>query len=224
MEFLGTLAERRVLVIGAGENAELTARALRDRGVQALFRGQPPLRPRAWAGAALRRPGHLVRRPARRAREGRHRRQLHRRTASDRRARGARVRRRVSHGPATRSDRPRRAARHRAERARLPRHRALRHGRPAARGGPQPRRARGRGRRGARAGARGGRALRELARLARRRSHHLGAAPPRRRGRRSGAARERDALGVALGRPIASGSRSWPARWSRGCSTSRRCG
>jgi glutamyl-tRNA reductase len=36
-EFLGDLAERRVLVIGAGENAELTARALRDRGVETLF-------------------------------------------------------------------------------------------------------------------------------------------------------------------------------------------
>jgi glutamyl-tRNA reductase len=36
-EFLGSLAGRRVLVIGAGENAELTARALRDRGVETLF-------------------------------------------------------------------------------------------------------------------------------------------------------------------------------------------
>ena len=36
-DFLGSLAERRVLVIGAGENAELTARALRDRGVEAFF-------------------------------------------------------------------------------------------------------------------------------------------------------------------------------------------
>jgi glutamyl-tRNA reductase len=36
-EFLGDLAGRRVLVVGAGENAELTARALRDRGVEALF-------------------------------------------------------------------------------------------------------------------------------------------------------------------------------------------
>jgi glutamyl-tRNA reductase len=36
-DFLGDLSERRVLVIGAGENAELTARALRDRGVDALF-------------------------------------------------------------------------------------------------------------------------------------------------------------------------------------------
>jgi glutamyl-tRNA reductase len=36
-DFLGELAGRRVLVIGAGENAELTARALRDRGVETLF-------------------------------------------------------------------------------------------------------------------------------------------------------------------------------------------
>ena len=36
-DFLGDLTDRRVLVIGAGENAELTARALRDRGVDALF-------------------------------------------------------------------------------------------------------------------------------------------------------------------------------------------
>jgi glutamyl-tRNA reductase len=36
-EFLGELSERRVLVIGAGENAELTAQALRDRGVETLF-------------------------------------------------------------------------------------------------------------------------------------------------------------------------------------------
>jgi glutamyl-tRNA reductase len=36
-EFLGDLAGKRVLVIGAGENAELTARALADRGVDALF-------------------------------------------------------------------------------------------------------------------------------------------------------------------------------------------
>ncbi|HEU0023867.1 MAG TPA: glutamyl-tRNA reductase [Thermoleophilaceae bacterium] len=35
--FLGDLASRRVLVIGAGENAELTARALRDRGVRTVF-------------------------------------------------------------------------------------------------------------------------------------------------------------------------------------------
>jgi glutamyl-tRNA reductase len=36
-DFLGSLDERRVLVVGAGENAELTARALSERGVEALF-------------------------------------------------------------------------------------------------------------------------------------------------------------------------------------------
>ncbi|MGH3102085.1 MAG: glutamyl-tRNA reductase, partial [Thermoleophilia bacterium] len=36
-DFLGDLTDRRVLVIGAGENAELTARALRDRGVETFF-------------------------------------------------------------------------------------------------------------------------------------------------------------------------------------------
>jgi glutamyl-tRNA reductase len=36
-QFLGDLSDRRVLVIGAGENAELTARALRDRGVDTMF-------------------------------------------------------------------------------------------------------------------------------------------------------------------------------------------
>jgi glutamyl-tRNA reductase len=36
-DFLGDLSRRRVVVIGAGENAELTARALAERGVEALF-------------------------------------------------------------------------------------------------------------------------------------------------------------------------------------------
>ncbi len=36
-ESLGDLTARRVLVIGAGENAELTARALSERGVEAIF-------------------------------------------------------------------------------------------------------------------------------------------------------------------------------------------
>jgi glutamyl-tRNA reductase len=36
-DFLGDLSDRRVLVVGAGDNAELTARALRDRGVHTLF-------------------------------------------------------------------------------------------------------------------------------------------------------------------------------------------
>jgi glutamyl-tRNA reductase len=36
-DFLGELEGRRALVIGAGENAELTVRTLHERGVQALF-------------------------------------------------------------------------------------------------------------------------------------------------------------------------------------------
>ena len=36
-EILGDLSTRRVLVIGAGENGELTARALRERGVHTVF-------------------------------------------------------------------------------------------------------------------------------------------------------------------------------------------
>jgi glutamyl-tRNA reductase len=36
-DFLGDLTARRVLVIGAGENAEITARALRERGVRTVF-------------------------------------------------------------------------------------------------------------------------------------------------------------------------------------------
>jgi glutamyl-tRNA reductase len=36
-DFLGDLGSRRVLVVGAGENAEVTARALRERGVSTVF-------------------------------------------------------------------------------------------------------------------------------------------------------------------------------------------
>ena len=36
-QFLGDLASRRVLVIGAGDNAEVTARTLSDRGVRTVF-------------------------------------------------------------------------------------------------------------------------------------------------------------------------------------------
>ena len=63
-------------------------RAARPRRAHRL-RGQPALRPRARPGAALRRRGRDLRRPARRARGGRHRRELHRRAAPDRGARGA---------------------------------------------------------------------------------------------------------------------------------------
>ena len=67
---LGDLTERRVLVIGAGENAELTARALRDHGVETVFvanrrydrahRPGPALRRRARC-ASTTLPGELER-------------------------------------------------------------------------------------------------------------------------------------------------------------------
>jgi len=56
---LGELASRRVLVIGAGENGELTAKALRERGVETVFVAN-----RVLAGAiglAQRFGGHAVR-------------------------------------------------------------------------------------------------------------------------------------------------------------------
>ena len=95
-------------------------RAARPRRADGV-RGQPALRPRARAGPALRRRGRALRRPARRARGGRHRGELHRRAAPDRRPRGAGAGVRPPRGPAARADRPRRAARHRARGARLSR-------------------------------------------------------------------------------------------------------
>ena len=205
-DFLGELADRRVLVIGAGENAELTARALRDRGVHTCSSPTAATTARsAWR--SVRRPRRDLRGHAARARGGRHRRHLHRRAAPDRRPRGAGVRRRVAHGPPTGDDRPGRAARHRAERARLPRHRALRHGRPPARGGPQPRRPRGRGRGGARARAPGRGALRGVARQPRRRarrSRPCAGAPTRSSGRCS---TRTSRAGSRSRRPTASASR-----------------
>ena len=159
-DFLGDLADRRVLVIGAGENAELTARALRDRGVEALFVANR--RYDRALGLAQRYGGRAdrIRRAAGRARARGHRGELDWRAASDRGARGARVRGGVADGTAARHDRPGGAARHRARRARLPGHRAVRHGRPPGGGRAQPERPPGRGRRGARDRARGGGALR----------------------------------------------------------------
>ena len=141
-DFLGELADRRVLVIGAGENAELTARALRDRGVQTLFVANR--RYDRALGLAQRFGGHAVRFDdlPRELRGCRHRRHLapappHQIVGREELELVAAL----AHGPAAADDRHRRAARHRPERARLPGHHALRHGRPAARGRAQPRRA-----------------------------------------------------------------------------------
>ena len=89
---------------------------------------------------------------------------------------------------------------------------ALRHRRPPGGDRAQPLGAQGRGppRRGDRRG--GDPALRPLAGHARRGAHDRGAAPARRRGRRARAARERLAVGDAVRRATASGSRRWRAR------------
>ena len=84
-----TSAARHVLIIGAGETAELTARALHAQGVRDDVRRQPPARAGDRAGAALRRRHGRVRRAARGAREGRHRRRLHLLAAPDPRRGGA---------------------------------------------------------------------------------------------------------------------------------------
>ncbi len=72
-EALGDLAERHVVIIGAGETAELTAQALHDHGVTHDVHRQPPPRAGDRARPALRRRLGLVRRPARRAGARRHR-------------------------------------------------------------------------------------------------------------------------------------------------------
>ena len=62
-----TSPSRRVLVVGAGETAELVARALAARGVEHRLHRQPPLRPRDRARPALRRPRRPLRGAARRS-------------------------------------------------------------------------------------------------------------------------------------------------------------
>ena len=89
---LGDLGDRRVLVIGAGETAELVARALVAPRRRHRLRRQPPLRPRDRAGPALRRQRGPLRGAARAARAGRHRRLRDQLAAPHRRARRPRRR------------------------------------------------------------------------------------------------------------------------------------
>ena len=67
-EILGDLAGRRVLVIGAGENGELTARALRDRGVHTVFVANRRYDRAIGLAQRFGGAGGALRRPARRAR------------------------------------------------------------------------------------------------------------------------------------------------------------
>ena len=94
---IGDLSERRVVIVGAGENAEQVARAFHTHGVSTMFVANRH-RDRAIAlGRALRRRLRRVRRAAGRARARRRGRQLHRFAARDHRAGGAR---RGAAGPA----------------------------------------------------------------------------------------------------------------------------
>ncbi len=73
-EVVGDLRGRDVVIIGAGETAELTARALSEQGVTTMFvANRRADRARALA-VALRRARRLARRAARAARGRRHRR------------------------------------------------------------------------------------------------------------------------------------------------------
>ena len=88
---LGDLAGRRVLIIGAGETAELTAQALHAAGRDDDVRGQPPARAARspWPRASAARPATFDALPGR-ARARRRRRRLDLLAAPDPRPRGAR--------------------------------------------------------------------------------------------------------------------------------------
>ena len=90
-EAVGDLAERRVVIIGAGETAELTARALHEQGVRTMFvANRRADRARALAERFGGRVGSLDELPAALERR-RHRRRLDVLAAPDRRRRRARA-------------------------------------------------------------------------------------------------------------------------------------
>ena len=194
-EFLGgDLASRRVLVIGAGENAELAARALRDNGVSTVFianrRYDRALGlAKRFDGQAVsfeELPDELEQADIVVSSTGAPHQILGREELEVVAAQAPRA--------AARADRPGGAARHRPRRGGLPGHSALRHGRPSAGGRPQHRRPRDRGRPRAGDRRRGGRALRGLAEEPGRGADDLGAARARRAGGGPRRARERGPL------------------------------
>ena len=142
---LGDLAERRVLVIGAGETAELIARALVARGVETVFVANRHY-DRA-IGLAQRFGGEAVRfeELPEQLERGRHRRLRDQLAAPHRRARRARAGDGDARRAAAAADRHRRAARHRARLPRDRRGQPPRHRRRAADRRAQRQRPRGRG-------------------------------------------------------------------------------
>ena len=131
-EALGDLGSRHVLIIGAGETAEGTARALHEQGVRTMFVANRR-RERAIE-LAQRFGGETVAFDAlpARARAGRHRRRLHLLAAPDPRRGGAGDGDARARRPAAAADRPRGAPRHRPGVRGAARRHALRHRRPAA--------------------------------------------------------------------------------------------
>ena len=130
----GGLGSRRVLIIGAGETAELTARALQRAGRGHDVRRQPAAGAGDRARAALRRRHDRLRRHAGRARAGRHRRRLDDVAALPGRRGGARARDDGARRAAAAAARPRGAARHRPGVRHAARRDARRHRRPAGPG------------------------------------------------------------------------------------------
>ena len=199
---LGDLSSRLVLVVGAGETAELTARALAARGVEPAFIANR--RYDRAIGLAQRFGGRAVRfeeLPAQ-MEQRRHRGRLDQLSPPRDRARGAGRGDDGARGPAAAPDRPRGATRHPPRLPRGGRGEPARHGRPADAGGAKRLGPRGRGPPGRdRVALRAG-PLRALACLAGRRPHRGLAARASRRDRRSRAGRERVAVGGAeRGRP-----------------------
>ena len=208
LDVLGAKPDPHVVIIGAGETSELTARALAASNVRTIFvANRHADRARALAERygggvvaldAL--PEQLLGADVVVA--------LDRLAAPDPRRRGARARHACPRPPAAAARRHRRPARHRR---RVRRHRgrdALRHGRPAGarRAHDLDPRDGSPARRGDRRG--GDRALRRVARHARRAADDPRAARLRRQDRRAGAVGERRPLGVGLrSRPRARRSR-----------------
>ena len=142
---LGDLAERRVLVVGAGETAELVAQALVARGVDTVFVANRHY-DRA-IGLAQRFDGSAVRfeELPEQLRGGRHRRLGDQLAAPHRRARRPRAGDGDTRGAAAAARRHRRAARHRARLPRDRRGQPARHRRRPADRRTQRQRPRGRG-------------------------------------------------------------------------------
>ena len=207
MDVLGDKPDPHVVIIGAGETSELTARALAARGVRTIFvANRHADRARALAERFNGGVVALDELPGAARARGR-RRRVDRVAAPDPRRGGARARHARPRRPAAAARRHRRAARHRRRLRRPAGRDALRHGRPAGarRAHDLDPRGRGAARRGDRRG--GDRALRRVARVARRAADDPRAARVRRRDRRAGAGRER--------RPLGDDVRARPARASR---------